>query len=223
MPESFEDPAGECDAERAPAVLETPEGPIVESVEQGRELSWDDGYMRPLDPARIAAERWSAVLIVLGLLLLYSGAMLSMWIFGEVGHALMLGLLLGGGLLIVLIAVLLFIWPVLENRRTRWRLDSEGIEIQRGVVWRHLISVPRRRIQHTDVAQGPLQRRFGLGTLVMHTAGTHSFEIRLEGIAHSTALQVRDLLIEGSRSASSQEAVDSGPWKAEASGELNDS
>jgi uncharacterized protein len=54
------------------------------------------------------------------------------------------------------------------------------------------VAVPRTRIQHLDVAQGPVQRRFGLGTLVLHTAGTFSASVALDGLAHETAMALRD-------------------------------
>ena len=87
-------------------------------------------------------------------------------------------------------------WPPRTFRRTSWRVDEEGIEIRRGVLWRHVISVPRERIQHTDVSQGPIERRFGLATLSIHTAGNHEYEVQLSGLARPLALGIRDSLLE---------------------------
>ena len=156
----------------------------------------DDGSARRLDPARIPAERWGA-LISMAFLSLPLGAFgIWVWWYSSWSETLRSGVGLGGALLYLFIGCLLLLWPSLEHKRTEWRLDREGLEIRRGVIWRHVISVPRRRIQHTDVAQGPLQRKYGLGTLITHTAGTHSYEIRLEGISHGLALRVRDSLLE---------------------------
>ena len=55
--------------------------------------------------------------------------------------------------------------------------------------------MPRSRIQHTDVTQGPYERRFGLATLVVYTAGTENASITIEGLSHETALAVRDALL----------------------------
>ena len=55
--------------------------------------------------------------------------------------------------------------------------------------------MPRSRIQHTDVSQGPYQRRFGLATLVVYTAGTEHASIAIEGLRHETALAFRDALL----------------------------
>jgi hypothetical protein len=86
-------------------------------------------------------------------------------------------------------------WPIIDYRHTSYRLDELGIEIQRGVFWRTLVNVPRSRIQHTDVSQGPLERRYGLGTLVVYTAGTDYARVSLAGLEHSTALRIRERLL----------------------------
>jgi len=86
-------------------------------------------------------------------------------------------------------------WPAVSYRHTGYRVDEEGIEIRRGVYWRVVINVPRSRVQHIDVAQGPVDRRYGLGTLVLYTAGTDHAKVKLEGLEHGRALRVREHLL----------------------------
>jgi membrane protein YdbS with pleckstrin-like domain len=88
-------------------------------------------------------------------------------------------------------------WPPVEYRRTSYRIDEDRIEIRRGVIWRAVTSVPRSRVQHIDVSQGPLERRFGLGTLSVYTAGTEYSRIDLRGLDHRAALGLRDRLLPG--------------------------
>ena len=64
----------------------------------------------------------------------------------------------------------------------------------RGLWWRRDITVPFGRVQHLDVTQGPLERLFGLGTLVLHTAGNHNSSVALPGLAHAQALTMRDAI-----------------------------
>src|SRR5690606_22908 len=66
---------------------------------------------------------------------------------------------------------LMWRWPPLSYRYLRYGIDDTGIAIERGVLWRSRIALPRVRIQHTDVSQGPLERRYGIGTLQLYTAG----------------------------------------------------
>ena len=86
-------------------------------------------------------------------------------------------------------------WPAIAYRHTWYRVDELGLEIRRGVYWRRVINVPRTRVQHTDVAQGPLERRYGLGTLVVYTAGTDHAKVTLEGLDHGVALAIREQLM----------------------------
>jgi membrane protein YdbS with pleckstrin-like domain len=94
--------------------------------------------------------------------------------------------------LVVLDAVFAVVLPRLHWRHAAWRVDERCIEIRTGVWWRSRVAVPRTRIQHLDVVQGPVQRRFGLGTLVLHTAGSDDASVPLPGLAHETALELRD-------------------------------
>jgi membrane protein YdbS with pleckstrin-like domain len=86
-------------------------------------------------------------------------------------------------------------WPAVRYRHVAYRVDTRGLEIRRGVVWRRVLTVPRSRIQHTDVSQGPLERERGLATLFVHTAGTDYERLELDGLNHAEALRLRDLLL----------------------------
>ncbi|MGB7326372.1 MAG: PH domain-containing protein [Rubripirellula sp.] len=88
-----------------------------------------------------------------------------------------------------------WVFPSMSYRRAGWRLSEIGLEIRRGVWWRHRIVVPHSRIQHSDIEQGPLQRRFDLSTLIVHTAGTKNSSVSLEGIRHETAQRLREALV----------------------------
>jgi membrane protein YdbS with pleckstrin-like domain len=86
-------------------------------------------------------------------------------------------------------------WPAAEYRRTSYLLDPDGIEIRSGVIWRAVTSVPRSRVQHIDVAQGPLERSYGLARLIIYTAGTDHSRVELAGLNHSVALELRQYLL----------------------------
>lgn len=93
------------------------------------------------------------------------------------------------------VALLSYRWPPIEHRYARYRIDDELIEIQSGVLWRTSIAVPRSRVQHLDVTQGPLQRRYGLGVLAIYTAGTEHSQVTLAGLAYEVAQSLRDRLL----------------------------
>lgn len=97
---------------------------------------------------------------------------------------------------VVLVGTLLgWYWPKARYRRLTYRLDEIGLTIQDGVWWRTQTSLPRVRIQHSDVSQGPLQRRYGIATLKLYTAGSRYTKVELEGLRHEDALALRDRLL----------------------------
>lgn len=85
--------------------------------------------------------------------------------------------------------------PALVYRHSSYRLDGEAIEIRRGALTHRYVTVPRSRVQHTDVSQGPMERHHGLGTLHIFTAGMQYSLVTLAGIEHSRALAIRDSLL----------------------------
>ena len=148
----------------------------------------------PLDPQNIRVERISG--------LIFSTVVMTGCIIGLVVLFLSIGIgviwisAAGGAILLtILVFVLSYAWPSIDHRHASWRLDEEGLEIRRGVFWRHLITIPLGRVQHADVSQGPLQRPFQLGTLTIHTAGTQNASVELKGLAHSTAIELRDEIV----------------------------
>jgi membrane protein YdbS with pleckstrin-like domain len=86
-------------------------------------------------------------------------------------------------------------WPEIAYRHTAYRVDADGLEIRRGVYFRTIMNVPRSRVQHTDVAEGPLERKYGLGRLVIYTAGTEHSRVELPGLERGIALRIRDHLL----------------------------
>jgi uncharacterized protein len=87
-------------------------------------------------------------------------------------------------------------WPGVAYRYASYRLGARALEIRRGVLWRSVIDVPRSRIQHSDVSQGPLERLHGLGTLSVYTAGTRHALVRLYGLDYARALAIREHLMQ---------------------------
>ena len=83
-----------------------------------------------------------------------------------------------------------------RHRRTRYRLGDDGLHIRRGIWWRGETVVPRTRVQHLDLERGPLERRLGLATLVVHTAGTRQHAVQLGGLDADRARELRDALID---------------------------
>ena len=100
------------------------------------------------------------------------------------------GLLVGAALVILLYLALLA--PPRRYRAWGYGMDSEELQVRRGVWIQVHTLVPLDHVQHIDVSQGPLERAFGICSLILHTAGTLHSQIVLPGLARPTADRIRD-------------------------------
>lgn len=179
----------------APAALphaEPPAAPLPAAA-----VAVADGVERPLDPRWLTLQRTTGWLVAgaIGLgSLVPLGSMVLFAPFPALVDGLLAALWLALALFLVWSALN---WPGIEHRHASYRVDRQGVRIRRGVFWRREIDVPRSRVQHTDVSQGPLERRLGLGTLVVYTAGTAHAKVELPGLDHALALAIRDHLLPG--------------------------
>jgi hypothetical protein len=154
-----------------------------------------DGIVYPLDPRYVPLRRRVAWIGVVTRGLLVGGAM-----YGIINAAIVPVPYTGwvyavGALMIVAMAVWSQWWPGVSYRYAAYRVDAQGLEIRRGVLWRSVTTLPRSRVQHTDVSQGPFERQFGLGTLSVHTAGTAHARVALRGLEYQRALRIREHLL----------------------------
>ncbi|MBL7251611.1 PH domain-containing protein [Alloalcanivorax marinus] len=111
------------------------------------------------------------------------------------GGALAMAALIAWLVALLVLAALGWWLPEAWYRRLRYCLDERGLSVERGLLWRHRITVPRVRVQHSDVSQGPLQRVFGVATLRLYTAGSRFTVTTLPGLEHDTALALRERLL----------------------------
>ena len=162
---------------------------------------------QPLDPRSVIAGRLGGWTFTLVLLLVAGGGALAVLI-GT--HAPLVSWIGSGAIALLIFGPLALasqLGPAVRYRTTWIRLDADGLEYEHGWIFRHRISVPRSRIQHTDVTQGPYERRFGLASLVVYTAGTEHASIAIEGLSHETALAFRDALLARDPQAGAPEGV----------------
>lgn len=71
-------------------------------------------------------------------------------------------------------AVLTLIWAIVSPsiRYEQWRFEirEDEVDLLHGLVVRTRQIVPMSRIQHVDTTRGPIQRRYGLASVVFYTA-----------------------------------------------------
>jgi membrane protein YdbS with pleckstrin-like domain len=159
------------------------------------DVTADPGERARLDPRYIQLGQTTGWIVAAVVTMLITFGLLILLVAAELSALAWSGLAAGAVGIVTLLIWSAVRWPSLEYAHASYRIDDLGIEIHWGVIWRRIINVPRSRIQHTDVSQGPLERRYGLGTLVIYTAGTEHAQVDLPGLAHETALRIRDHLL----------------------------
>jgi membrane protein YdbS with pleckstrin-like domain len=88
-----------------------------------------------------------------------------------------------------------FIWLGIKRyRSSAWRLDDDGFAFRRGRIFFRETRVPASRVQHLDLKHGPLERRWKLATLVIHTAGSKMSAVSVTGLDAEDAEILRDRL-----------------------------
>jgi membrane protein YdbS with pleckstrin-like domain len=96
-----------------------------------------------------------------------------------------------GGLLLVLVPVLAMLATAMAPpriwARLGYALEPAMLRVVRGWMFHTDTLVPLVRVQHLDVARGPLDKMFGTATLAIHTAGTHNSIVSLPGLSPDRA------------------------------------
>ncbi|MGI5450398.1 PH domain-containing protein [Streptomyces sp. CA-243310] len=93
------------------------------------------------------------------------------------------------------LGVLVWGWVLLGRNWRSWRYAerADDLLISRGVLWREQTVVPYGRMQLVEVTSGPLERRFGLASLQLHTAAAAT-DAKIPGLVPAEAERLRDRL-----------------------------
>jgi membrane protein YdbS with pleckstrin-like domain len=86
-------------------------------------------------------------------------------------------------------------WVVVGRTVRSWGYAerAEDLLVTSGVLNRQLVVVPYGRMQFVDVTAGPLDRRFGLATVQLHTAAAAT-DAQIPGLVPAEAARLRDRL-----------------------------
>lgn len=143
-----------------------------------------DGPLTPLHPNHVKVLRLQAGIVALPVVV---GALVF-----ESADILPTGSFLVPVMLVV--AFLVIRMPLRRYHARGYHMAFDRLRVVRGLLFRSDTVVPFGRVQHIDVSRGPLERYYGLATLVLHTAGTHNASIRIPGLGEEDALAMRETI-----------------------------
>ncbi|MUT68630.1 PH domain-containing protein [Paenibacillus sp. NEAU-GSW1] len=91
---------------------------------------------------------------------------------------------------VVTASALLFTWllPAWKYRSFFYELFEEELEIQSGFIFRKNVLVPMVRVQHVELENGPLMRKYKLTSVQVVTAATTH---RISGLKQSVAAELK--------------------------------
>ena len=109
---------------------------------------------------------------------------LCVWLWG-IPSAIPFAALTAGGIWAIISLPGLYFDSLWYTRHRDW------MKIERGVLWRRMILIPRGQIQYVTMRCNPLEKLLGLNTLIFMTSGGR---VHLEGLTTQDAARMRELI-----------------------------
>lgn len=136
---------------------------------------------QPLDPDYLRMRMTAAALAgaFMGLAAIVATLLSASWMVAATG---------AGGLALLGVVTLV---RRFEIRHMGFLVRQQDVSFKSGLISRSVASVPFGRVQHVAIHRGPLDRRFGLATLQMRTAGG---QISIPGLRVELAEDLKQLV-----------------------------
>ena len=80
--------------------------------------------------------------------------------------------------------------------RRGYVVRDKDIVFRSGVIWRSVTAIPYNRIQHVEKSNTPLDRKFGVATLQLFTAGGSGGDLKIDGLGAEVAEQLRIYILD---------------------------
>jgi membrane protein YdbS with pleckstrin-like domain len=101
----------------------------------------------------------------------------------------------------VIYSVVLFLafWDMLyhvfADPLIKYAVREQDVHFQSGLIFRKLVSQPILRIQHIELKRGPIERKAGLATLQVFSAGGVAHTFQIPGMEYEKAVALRKFII----------------------------
>lgn len=145
--------------------------------------------MAKLDPRVVSVWRWTVAFW--GLAATVGGTLASWIVLHERGWLVVAA---APALLAVVAAALVWKAPAAVWSHWSYELGDQALELAHGALFREHSVIPWSRVQHVDISHGPLDRRYGLAQLKVHTASAKS-DAKLPGVDAEDAEGLREEIL----------------------------
>jgi len=83
----------------------------------------------------------------------------------------------------------------LSDPKKAYLLRDHDCSYRRGIIFRKNTTQPIVRIQHVEINQGPLERKYNLASLSVYSAGGAAHTFRIPGLDHDHARNMRSFIL----------------------------
>lgn len=101
-------------------------------------------------------------------------------------------------ILVVAIWLVLFtisiIYVIKSYHYEGYALREKDIMYKSGIFFKSVTIIPFNRVQHCEIQQGPTERYFNLGSLLLYTAGGSSSDLIIKGLIYSKAQILKEFI-----------------------------
>lgn len=87
------------------------------------------------------------------------------------------------------------LYHVFADPIIKYAVREQDVHFQSGLIFRKLVSQPILRIQHIELKRGPIERKAGLATLQVFSAGGVSHTFQIPGMEYEKAVALRKFII----------------------------
>jgi uncharacterized protein len=159
-----------------------------EAVELSTLPRAEEILLQPIQPSYWKVLQWSWM-ITWGIILVF---VVTIFLFISPNDYLLFAIIAG---LLLLLGGLTY-WLLRKSvSRKAYALRDKDIIYQSGWLVQRLSVCPFNRIQHCSINSGPFERKLGLASISVHTAGSEGADIKIPGLKEETALALRDFIM----------------------------
>jgi uncharacterized protein len=105
-----------------------------------------------------------------------------------------------------IVILLLFVIEIKGFKHIGFALREHDVLYKEGLLWRSIVVVPYKRIQHIEVHQGPIDRLFDISSLSLFTAG--GSETSIEGLMPDQANSMKAFIMSKNKDLKSTQVID---------------
>ena len=109
------------------------------------------------------------------------------------------------GMPILILISMLYIVASIKLQGVAMR--QHDIAFKKGIIWQRVTILPLARVQHIEIHRGPIERKLGLASLKLYSAGGMSADLQVSGLTHTDCKNMRQFVQDYRQEHTSTQAV----------------